>query len=485
MADKTGSSLPKVSFEQRRAAAGQYERAQQVLAAGNFDYGIQLLRNCCQLDPANFIFRQALRQAQRDKYKDNRRGQTMAALRTLPARLRMQTASKGKNPLKVLEHAEDILTRNPWDVGALMAMGDVFDHFDLLQHALWSVDLARQVHPKSIPVNRRLAQLLEKAGSFAQAIKLWEFVRQAVPTDLEAQHKSKDLAASDTIARGKFADVIEGSAKSPAGFSGPVEKPKKNTVQPEETDVAVPMAEERGGKDIAAILAKIESHPTVANNYLHLAGIHRRNDDIDKAREILQQGLVPSGNNFDIAMELMDLEIETFRRNLEIAETKLARTPDDAELKKMRARLLKEINTRELDYFRQKADRYPNETSHKYEVGVRLLHVGQPDEAIKELQAIRNDPRYRTQALYYLGFCFKQRNNWRLAQRNFEEALQNLVTGETDMRKEILFQLATGFAAANELSRAVDLGCELANLDYAYKDIGKLLDEWQNRLQKA
>ena len=111
--------------------------------------------------------------------------------------------------------------------------------------------------------------------------------------------------------------------------------------------------------------------------------------------------------------------------------------------------------------------------------------MGQTDEAIKELQAVRNDPRHRTHALYYLGFCFKQRNNWRLAERNFEEALQNLVAGETQMRKEILFQLATGCATADDLARAVDLGCELANLDYGYKDIGNLLDDWQNRLQKA
>jgi hypothetical protein len=31
----------------------------------------------------------------------------------------------------------------------------------------------------------------------------------------------------------------------------------------------------------------------------------------------------------------------------------------------------------------------------------------------------------------------------------------------------------------------VDLACELANLDFGYKDIGKLLDEWNAKVQKA
>src|SRR5437764_1461878 len=60
--------------------------------------------------------------------------------------------------------------------------------------------------------NRALARLLEKAGHFAEAIKLWELVRQAHPADVEAQHKAKDLAASETIARGHYQDAVAADA---------------------------------------------------------------------------------------------------------------------------------------------------------------------------------------------------------------------------------------------------------------------------------
>jgi hypothetical protein len=85
----------------------------------------------------------------------------------------------------------------------------------------------------------------------------------------------------------------------------------------------------------------------------------------------------------------------------------------------------------------------------------------------------------------YLGYCFKTRHNWRLAQRNFEEALENLPPGEEATRKELLFQLAHGSAEAGDLSRALELGYELANLDFGFRDIGRLVDEWQTRLQKV
>jgi len=85
----------------------------------------------------------------------------------------------------------------------------------------------------------------------------------------------------------------------------------------------------------------------------------------------------------------------------------------------------------------------------------------------------------------YLGFCFKSKNNWRLAERNFHEAIKNLPPAEDASRKEVMFQLATGSADAGDLAAAVDLGHELANQDYLYRDIGRLLDEWQTKLQKA
>src|SRR5262249_48009017 len=84
----------------------------------------------------------------------------------------------------------------------------------------------------------------------------------------------------------------------------------------------------------------------------------------------------------------------------------------------------------------------------------------------------------------YLGHCFRSRHNWRLAKRNFEEALRHLPAGEDEVRKEVLFHLAQGSAEAGELAEAVDLGTELANLDFAYRDIGQLLDQWQPRLQE-
>jgi tetratricopeptide (TPR) repeat protein len=243
--------------------------------------------------------------------------------------------------------------------------------------------------------------------------------------------------------------------------------------------------DQRVNREAATLQARITADPTNPNGYLQLAGLYRRNNHLDEARELLERGLGPTGRHFELMLELTDIEIEPFRENLAVTEQKLKANPDDEELRKLRIRLLKEINTREMDLFRQKADRFPTELGHRFELGVRLLRAGQTEEAIRELQSARSDPRLLWKALVYLGHCFKGRNNWRLAQRNFEDALRQMPVGEDAMRKEVLFQLAQGCAEAGDLSKAVDLACELANLDFGYKDIGRLMDEWQAKLQKA
>src|SRR6266567_4392445 len=122
MADQATSSLPPPSPEQRRVATGQFERANQVISKGDFDYGIRLLLSCCKLDPANLVYRQTLRRTQKLKYKNNLRGHWLAWLTNAPTKARIRKAMVRRDYLTVLELGERVLTRNPWDVGTQRVM---------------------------------------------------------------------------------------------------------------------------------------------------------------------------------------------------------------------------------------------------------------------------------------------------------------------------------------------------------------------------
>jgi serine/threonine protein kinase len=207
-------SLPALSLEHQRAAAGQYERASQVIAKGDYDYGIQLLLSCTRLDPGRLTYRQMLRQTEKRKYGDNQRGSWLAWLRALPLRGRLKRARRAGDHLRVLSLGEDVLLHNPWDVPTQLVMAHAADRLGLLDLGIWVLEEARRHDPQNVAINRPLARLHEKRGRLSEAVALWELVRKADPADDEAFQKVNDLAAKETIQRGRYLESIR-EAKLP------------------------------------------------------------------------------------------------------------------------------------------------------------------------------------------------------------------------------------------------------------------------------
>ncbi len=205
--ESPSATLPAPSPEQQQAAAGQFERANEVLALGNYEYGIHLLLSCCQLDPANLTYRRTLRKTQRARYK-NKRGSRLAFLTTSRPKNKFKAAKAARDSLKVLEIGEEILVRKPWDVSVQMDMAQAADALGLLDLAVWILEQAWQKEAPDLAVSRALAGLYEKRGNYPQAIALWELLRRTDPTDAEASRKTRDLAATETISRGQYDEEV-------------------------------------------------------------------------------------------------------------------------------------------------------------------------------------------------------------------------------------------------------------------------------------
>lgn len=204
-------TLAPLSLEHQRAAAGQYERANQVIAQGNYDYAIQLLLTSCRLDPSHLAYRQALRQAEKRKYRNNQRGAWLFWLRALPLRARLTRARRAGDHLRVLTCGEDVLAHNPWDVPTQLTMAHAAERLGLPDLAAWLLEEARRHDPENATVNRALARLYEKRGSLSDAVALWQLIRKADPADGEAFQKINDLAARDTIERGRYLESLRGT----------------------------------------------------------------------------------------------------------------------------------------------------------------------------------------------------------------------------------------------------------------------------------
>jgi tetratricopeptide (TPR) repeat protein len=478
--DKPSQSLvPSPDPEKRRIATENFARAEQVRASKNYDYAIQLYKICCQLDPANFLYRKALRSTQKEKYGNNLKGSPFAFFTTPGWKAKVKRAKASRDYLKVIEYGEEVLCKNPWDLGTQMDMAEAFDALGLTDLAVFTLDQARQKYPKDVTLNRALARLFEKRGDFKAAIVLWQLVAQKVPSDVEARHKAKDLLADETIKRGGYEAATQSGT---AGSGGP-------TVARSST--ATEAMQDKTTRDAEALQKRIEADPTEPSLYLQLANLYRRRGDEERARAVLQQGLGPTGNHFTLQLEIAELDLVPLRKNLEATESrikKLQANPEDEELldgpsledlNKTRAKLQKEILAREAEILRTRAERFPADLNHRLELGIRLLRLDKPDEAIAEFQHARRDDKLKARACLNLGHCFRRKKNDKLAERNYEDALQAALPSEEAVRKEALYQRAMIASEQGDLATAMSFGQELANLDFNYKNIGKLLEEWE------
>ncbi len=190
-----------------------------------------------------------------------------------------------------------------------MDMSAAADALGLLDMAIFILDQARQKFPKSATLNRALARLFEKSKMFTHAIALWQLVKEAAPKDVEAAHKAKDLAASETIQRGQYQENSGTGEKAPL---------KKLLVEGKKED-----PQEKLNRETAPVLARLEANPTEPQLYLQLSMIYRRANQLDRARAALERGLGATGNHFQLQLEIMELDLQPIRATCERPKKRL------------------------------------------------------------------------------------------------------------------------------------------------------------------
>jgi serine/threonine-protein kinase len=195
-----------VSAEQRQVAAGQFERAREVLARNTQEWGyaFELLVSCCKLDPANLAYRRKLRQVAQELGGEQGLTRWVWPLASLAGKARLRFAKHAGDPRKVLEHGEAVLARSPHDAGTHLDMAAAAATLRLPYLETWLLEQARKQLPDNAEVLRRLAAVYEQQNELDKAVEVWQSVRKHDPQDADALRKINALSARSTIARGKY-----------------------------------------------------------------------------------------------------------------------------------------------------------------------------------------------------------------------------------------------------------------------------------------
>jgi tetratricopeptide (TPR) repeat protein len=458
----------------RKRLQACFEHAARSAAKGDFNYATDMYTMCVTGDPANPIYIKQFLDNLGKKYNDNKKGAGFTSTPKAAAlKGSIKKAQYSKDWDTVLKSGIEMLKINPWDISTLVAVGAACDAMNLDEAVLVYLKQALDVNPKDAEVNRICGRTLARMGQFDQAIACWHRVEQAKPGDEEAARAIGELAIEKTISKGGY-EGAESSTEVRA------DKAAQADLRSEATKKLSP---------IEQLERQIAKSPENVDLYIELTDLHTRDERLDKAEETLKRALQASGGEISVRERLEDTQILRAKQQVKIAEKKRATektTEADNLVKRMRA----ELNSMELDIYRNRSERYPTNAALKFEVGLRLKLAGQYAEAIKLLQDAVGDPKRKGTVHTELGECFQQIKQYKLAMDNYEKALAAINERDLDGRKLALYRagkLALGLAekyaasgqpqAKEEFARAEKHLNELAGMEFGYRDVPQLLDK--------
>ncbi len=201
--------------------------------------------------------------------------------------------------------------------------------------------------------------------------------------------------------------------------------------------------------------------------------------------------LEASGGDVGIRERLEDAQFRTSRAQLDIAKKKAEkeRTPEAISLYK---KMKKELNARELEYYRSRSERYPTKLNHKFELAMRLKKPGEYPGSHQELPGRRRRPQDKAKVHLELGECFQTSSSTSWPCRHYESPPWTTSTArEVDDRKTGPLPgrqarpgpgrkapgRRTDRQGKEELDRAEKHLNELAGLEFGYEDVPQLLDK--------
>ncbi len=427
-----------------------FEHATKLIAgeSPDYDYVSSLLEQCLLGDPRSMVYAEAFVKNLQKKYNNNRSGASFAQFKERGSRAAVKKSLSQGDWDDVIYHGLKVLAVNPWDVPTLSAMGQASGKSGDFDNELYYLKCALIAAPEDPEVNKLCALAMEERMQFDQAIACWHRVEKARPSDDEPKRAISVLQTKKMRKMAGYEDEETEALRALAAGKG----------KPGAADAELSL-EKKLQQQIAADPKKIPV-------YMELAQYYFSKELYAKAEEVMKSAYENSNEDPEVFEKWQDAQLRRLRAALR-KETDPAKKED----------IQKKYFQVDLEIWAKRCERFPNILNFKYELGIRYYQAKDYQAAIRELQLARNDPSKKGECLVALGQCFAQIKQYRLAMSHFEMALEEIPDREVENRKKALYLAGKLTLGLKEYVLAEKHLTELAGLDFAYKDVSKLLDK--------
>ena len=430
-------------------------RARQSLDRRQYDYVLEQMEECLDLDPTNLEVHKMLLEAARKKAKEGAKtslfgSMSMPSLSSDPhKRLIAQAKRLGKNaePKVFADVATAALEMSvkvkPMTEVAIFYFEEFLSTGLFNDKVLWQLAAIYQAKgelDKAIKLLRDLERAQPHHPDAGRTIKNWEAMRSmtqrstAVAGDFRTQLAS-DTGASKAEAMNRMIRTVD-DAKEVLGYI--------------EQDLA--------------------QNPTDKQMWVKKGDIHRRINQFAEAKAAFIKAQTLDEHDFTLVIRLGDIAIEEAKLKVDALS---APGQDPAALAAAKAERLQ----LEISEYRRRVERQPTDMSHRFNLGTRLIQNGDIDGAAAEFQKTVGDPKVRQESHRYLGFCFAKKNLLDLAVQQYTSFLSLALDDQSDKAKEVRYLRGRVLEDQGKRDDAIKDFERIVAIDLNYKDAATRLSK--------
>ena len=439
------------------------------LERNNLDYACDMFMAALAICPGLLRARKFLRAAEIRQFKAKKGGKLthiMSSASGMPAYLKTMGLVKSGKAEKALEAAEGLLRADPLNLRFVLAFAQAAALDEFPEAAVQTLEIARDHYPDDTALLKSLAENYQATGDTKQAQQVYERLYELHPNDPALLKAMKDAMAMDSIQKDGWAD----NADSGGSFRNMVRDTKEAQLL-EQAGKAV-----KTDKDADALiedaLAKIEAEPDNINYYRNLARLYSQKERVDEAVTTLEKAFELSSGDPEVDAALGRARTQKF--DFKIKALSAAGDAEGA------AAMEHEKAQFQFEDLQSRVERYPNDLSLRFDLGIMLFQNDYLNEAIQQFQLAQRAAQHRVRALYYLGMCFKSKGQYDMAVQQLEDASKDL-TGMDDTKKDIVYELGLIAEAMENGDKAAGYFKEIYQADISYRDVAEKVENVYSR----
>lgn len=364
------------------------------------------------------------------------------------------------NPAKRVDISLKYLMDDPNNSRARTALASGYADQNIWVAAAINAEIAFKIDNKNVEAAKIMVLGLTKQGKIKEAQEILAKVQSMAGDDRDIEKLQRELAAQESA---KAFDGKTDDYRQSLKNKGQAAQLEKNTqlIKTEEDFVAFI---EHMTEQMAANPNDYHMPAKVAQTYFEFK------KDFKTAKSFYQKASALNPQDTTLKDKIEDCDLKLWDAQVEAA--KAANAPNLKDL--MTGRLQAMIAA----YQRRVADR-PTDMAIRFELGKAFFQGGLVDKAMSEFQQSSKDPKKKVMSHYYLGICFQKKKMFDLADRQFamsEEAGAGVL--QQNLLLDIWYNRAKSNAEAGKKDKAKEFGSKIMEVDISFKDIGTLMEEW-------